>query len=182
MDIALAAVATPQTSVADMQKKLATVRGDVEQLLDTQADIYDQLDKVEAELELSSRLLRELRTLSRSIAGEIEATRDTISILKQQSSAGNIAFAVHLRALYKQPQPDDHLIPFAMTDGGDADGNDYLFRRLIDSDKQRLVTIISDLVSSQQLLANLKLRQQSLADITAAKQIEETRAEEAIAA
>ena len=179
MSIAFAQVATPQTSVADMQKKLATVRGDVEQLLDTQADIYDQLDKVEAELELSSRLLRELRTQSRSIAGEIEATRDTINILKQQSSTSNITIAVHLRALYKQPQPDDYLIPFAMTDGGDAD-DDYLFRRLINSDKQRLATINSDLVSSQQLLANLKSRQQSLADITAAKQVEETRAEEAI--
>jgi murein hydrolase activator len=178
MSIALAEVATPQTSISDMQKKLATVRRDVEQLLDTQADIYDQLDKVEAELELSSRLLRELRTQSRSIAGEIEATRDTISILKQQSSTGNITIAVHLRALYKQPQPDDRFIPFALTDG--ADDYDYLLRRLISSDKQRLVTINSDLVNSQQLLANLKLRQQSLADVTAAKQAEETRAEEAI--
>jgi chromosome segregation ATPase len=67
MSIAFAQVATPQTSIADMQNKLATVRGDVEQLLDKQADIYDQLDMVEAELELSSRLLRELRTQSRSI-------------------------------------------------------------------------------------------------------------------
>ena len=180
LSIARAEVATPQTSISDMQKKLATVRSDVEQLLDTQADIYDQLDKVEAELELSSRLLRELRTQSRSIAGEIEATGDTISILKLQSSTGNITIAVHLRALYKQPQPDDYLIPFAMTDGDDADDYDYLFRRLINSDKQRLVTINSDLVSSQQLLANLKSRQQSLVDVTAAKQVEETRAEEAI--
>jgi septal ring factor EnvC (AmiA/AmiB activator) len=178
MSIAFAQVATPQTSIADMQNKLATVRGDVEQLLDKQADIYDQLDMVEAELELSSRLLRELRTQSRSIAGEIEATRDTISILKQQSSTSDVAIAVHLRALYKQPEPDDRFLPFAATDG--ADDYDYLFRRLISSDKQRLVTINSDLVSSQQLLANLKSRQQSLANITSARQIEETRAQEAI--
>lgn len=174
--IALAEVATSQTSITDMQKKLATVRSDVEQLLDTQADIYDQLDKVEAELELSSRLLRELRTQSRNIAREIEATGDTISILKQQSSTGTIAFAVHLRALYKQPQPDNYLIPFAMTDG---DG-DYLFRRLISSDKQRLVTIDSSLISSRQLLANLGSRQQSLAAITTARQVEEELAREAI--
>ncbi len=180
LSIALAEVATPQTSITDMQKKLTTVRSDVEQLLDTQADIYDQLDKVEAELELSSRLLRELRTQSRSIGGEIEATRDTISILKQQSSTSNVTIAVHLRALYKQPQPDDRFIPFALTDGDGADDFDYLFRRLINSDRQRLVTINSDLVSSQQLLANLKSRQQSLADVTAAKQIEESRAEEAV--
>jgi murein hydrolase activator len=180
ISIAPAQVATPQTSIADMQKKLATVRSDVEQLLDTQADIYDQLDKVEAELELSSRLLRELRNQSRSIGGEIEATRDTINILKQQSSTGNITLAVHLRALYKQPQPDDRFLPFALTDGDDADDYDYLFRRLITSDKQRLVTINSDLVNSQQLLANLKSRQQSLADVTAARQVEETRAREAI--
>ncbi len=180
MSIAFAQVATPQTSITEMQKKLATVRSDVEQLLDTQADIYDQLDKVEAELELSSRLLREVRTQSRSIVGEIEATRDTISILKQQSSTSNVTIAVHLRALYKQPQPDDRFLPFAMTDGDGADDYDYLFRRLINSDKQRLVTINSDLVSSQQMLTNLKSRQQSLVDITAAKQAEERRAEEAI--
>jgi len=180
ISIALAEIATPQTSITDMQKKLATVRSDVEQLLDTQADIYDQLDKVEAELELSSRLLRELRAQSRSIVGEIEATRDTISILRQQSSTGNITIAVHLRALYKQPQPDDRSFPFAMTDGDGADNYDYLFRRLISSDKQRLVTINSDLVSNQQLLANLKSRQQSLADVMVAQQVEETRAEEAI--
>lgn len=178
MSFALAEVAAPQTSIADMQKKLATVRSDVEQLLDTQADIYDQLDKVEAELELSSRLLRELRIQSRNIAGEIEATRDTINILKQQSSTGNITIAVHLRALYKQPQPDDRSIPFGLTNS--ADDYDYLFRRLISSDKQRLVTINSDLVSSQQLLTNLKSRQQSLADVTVAKQVEESRAEGAI--
>jgi septal ring factor EnvC (AmiA/AmiB activator) len=180
LSIPFAEVATAQTSIVDMQKKLATVRSDVEQLLDTQADIYDQLDKVEAELELSSRLLRELRTQSRNIAGEIEATRDTISILRQQSSTGNIAFAVHLRALYKQPPPDDRVIPFALIDGNGADDADYLFRRLISSDKERLVTITSDLVSSEQLLVNLKLRQQSMADITAARQVEETRAKDAI--
>jgi murein hydrolase activator len=180
MGVVLTEIATSQTSITDMQKKLAAVRSDVEQLLDTQADIYDQLDQVEAELELSSRLLRELRTQSRNIAGEIEATRDTISILKQQSSTGNLTLAVHLRAIYKRPQQDDYAIPFAET-GGDANNEyDYLFRRLISSDKRQLVNINSDLVNNQQMLTNLKSRQQSLAEVTSAKQIEESRARDAI--
>jgi murein hydrolase activator len=179
----LAAQADPasqQDNIADMQKKLTAIRGDVEKLLDTQADIFDQLDKVEAELELSSRLLRELRTQSRSVAAEIEATRDTIRVLKQQSSEGNVTLAMHLRAIYKQPLPQDRFLPFATTDGDEYSEPDYFFRKLISSDKKQLMNISSDLFSSQQLLANLKSRQQSLADITAARVTEESRAKEAV--
>jgi septal ring factor EnvC (AmiA/AmiB activator) len=177
---ALAQATTTPISIAEMQKKLASVRNDVEQLLDTQADIYDQLDKVEAELELSSRLLRELRSQSHTIGIEIEATRDTIGILKQQSSISNITLAMHLRALYKQPQPEDRFLPFATTDGDDVSEQDYLFRRLITSDKRQLVTINSDLINSRELLASLRSRQQSLADVTTARQAEEVHAREAV--
>ncbi len=177
---ALAENATNQVSIADLQKRLAVVRDDVEQLLNTQADIYDQLDRVEAELELSSRLLRELRAQSRSLAGEIQATKDTIEALRQQSSIGNVTIASHLRAFYKRPLESSPFVPFASTDGARLDDRDYLFLRLISSDRQRLMNISSDLVSSEQLLANLNSRQQSLANVTSAKQTEEVRAKEAV--
>lgn len=168
-----------QSNIAEMQRKLAGIRTDVETLLDTQADIFDQLDKVEAELELSSRLLRELGAQSRVTASEIEATRDTIRVLKQESSVGNVTLAKHLRALYKQPLSQAGYFPFA-TLSSEIPEPDYLFQKLISSDKQHLVSVNSDLISSQQLLDNLKARQQSLADITKARTTEESRAREAI--
>ena len=130
---------------------------------------------------MSSRLLRELRNQSRNIAVEITATRDTIQILRQQSSQGNVAYALHLRAFYKQPRPEDRFIPFAINDGYDGDDRNYLMQQMIVADKSRLVTIGSDLTSNEQLLVNLRNRQQELATVTVARQAEEQQAKSAIA-
>ncbi len=175
------AQSTATNTVPAMQQKLSTLRGEVDQLLATQTNIFDQLDKVEAELELSSRLQRELRQQSRTIGGEIEATKDTVAVLRQQSSVGGVALGAHLRAYYKQPLPDERFVPFAASDDNNYGNQDYLLQRLIASDKRRLITLNSDLVSNQQLLANLKLRQDGLAKVLQAQAVEETKSRQAIA-
>jgi septal ring factor EnvC (AmiA/AmiB activator) len=169
-----------QKTIAEIQTKLATARDEVERLLGAQTDIYDQLDKVDAELELSSRLLRELRKQTRIVTSEIQATTDTIGWLQQQSSSGNANYALHLRALYEYGQIAEPAFPPACLESINQDDAVYLYQRLISQDKKQLVELDLDITGHRQLLTSLMARKEELTILTRAQRTEERQARQAV--
>ncbi|MGB5137734.1 MAG: hypothetical protein WBP29_04310, partial [Candidatus Zixiibacteriota bacterium] len=57
--------------------QLERARQDAERILNSQADLYQQLESVDKELELSSRLLRQIRKQAQETSAAISATADT---------------------------------------------------------------------------------------------------------
>lgn len=169
-----------QKTITEIQTKLTTARDEVERLLGAQTDIYDQLDKVDAELELSSRLLRELRKQARTVKSEIQATTDTIGSLQQQSSSGNANYARHLRALYEYGEVAASVLPPVFLENTNQDDAVYLYRRLISQDKKQLVELDVDIAGHRQLLTSLMARNEELTGLTTTRQTEERQARQAV--
>jgi septal ring factor EnvC (AmiA/AmiB activator) len=171
---------TRQQGISEAQTKLATARTEVERLLGTQAGIYDQLDKVETELELSSRLLRELRQQSKTVTAEIAATIDTIGRLQRKSLSENVNFALHLRSIYKQGRQQEPTFPFATGKTDGSLGQDYLYRRMIAGEKKQLSDLNIDISGHRRLLTTLTARKEELAALTRARLAEERQAKQAV--
>jgi len=92
------------------------VRGEVERLLNTQADVFDQLEKLETELELSERLLRELRRQNLRVSDEIYRLRRQLDTLRRASVDEAELYEKRVREFYLLREPVGKALPFATSE------------------------------------------------------------------
>ncbi len=175
---ALAAATMAQSDsgkVAATREQLERARAEAERLAQSQSDIFKQLERIEQELDLSSRLLRQLRNESRSIIQAVDATNDTIRILQSLSSSEGQLAAQRLRRLYIV-QPVNQLdVPYLYSGQVESAIERSLANRLVRADSRDLISLTTSISDATTLLANLKSREEQLERNTIARAAEEKR-------
>ncbi len=166
--------------VEDLKGELEETRQRAESLLQTQADLYDQLAALDHELELSSRLLRQLRSQIRKLTDEVEATNDTLAALQGSSLEANQQARERLRRYYVLNSIMPPLAPLAPIGGLDLSDNTVYYRRLVAHDNLRISSLSMEINSREELLNSLEDRKTELQHAVAQRRSEEANMKETL--
>ncbi len=168
------------TQLSETRAQLERARSEAERLLNSQADLYQQLESVDRELELSSRLLRQLRKESTQLKEAIAAIEDTLGLLHSTSQSESELAAQRLRRVFMLREVNYFDVPFVYMNQIDTERRHELTTRLIRSDSRRLVSLDHAITDKSDILADLQERQEQLARNTRAQTDESRRARESL--
>ncbi|MFH2056852.1 MAG: peptidoglycan DD-metalloendopeptidase family protein [bacterium] len=143
-----------------LKSQLDTTRAELEQLLAGQADLVDQLDQLEATLELSSRLQRVYRWQIGDLETRIAATEAELSHARHQLSEGDERQALQLRYYYMN-----------LSASAD-DQDDYLFGQLLRAEQGRQDSLLAQTEEYQELLTTLASQKDELRTLQGAQSSE----------
>ncbi len=169
-----------QEKLEQTRQQLERARLDAERILSSQADLYQQLEVVDRELELSSQLLRQLRKQAAETETAILSTSDTIASLRELTAAEKLMLSRRLRRLYIIRDLNDVYVPFSEADFIGKSSLRFNYRKLVESDNLNLTTLNSSISGKERLLESLKSRQLELKRLSAAQTLEEQRARESL--
>ena len=168
------------TRLEHTQQQLDKVRAEAEKVLNSQSDLYKQLEVVDHELELSSRLLRQIRKQATETGLAINATTDTIADLRELTASERSMLALQLRKLYSIRDLNDFYVPFSEADFIGKSSLRFNYRKLIEYDNLHLVSLNTSISSKERLLDNLQKQQIELRRLVQAQTLEENRAKESL--
>ncbi len=160
--------------------QLERARQEAERILSSQADLYKQLEVVDRELELSSKLLRQLRSQAAETETAILATSDTIASLRELTSVEKLMLSRRLRKLYIIRDLNDVYVPFSEADFIGKSSMRFNYRKLVERDNLNLTALSSSITGKERLLESLKSRQLRLKRLSDAQIVEEQRARESL--
>lgn len=169
-----------QEQLEQTRSQLERARQDAERILSSQADLYKQLEVVDRELELSSRLLRQLRGQATETETAILATSDTIASLREMTASEKLMLSRRLRKLYIIRDLNDVYVPFSEADFIGKSSMRFNYRKLVERDNLNLTTLSSSITGKERLLESLKSRQLKLKRLSDAQVVEEQRARESL--
>lgn len=164
------------TSLVSLQQRLDDARKEAEQLLKSQADLFEQLESIENELELSSKLVRSLRLQSRAVAAEIRATLDSLTALQHLSAAEEKVIAERLRHFYLHRPGKAPVLPLTVAKTERDQTFALYYERILVRDNLFLASLDMEITSQSELLDNLQKREQELAMLTRNRRAEDERA------
>ncbi len=171
----------PNTEHLDQtRQQLERARQDAERILNSQSDLYQQLEVIDRELELSSRLLRQIRKQAIETGVIIAATKDTISSLRDLTAAERSMLSKRLRKLYLIRDLNAIYVPFSEADFIGKSSLRFNYRKLVESDNMHLVTLNSSISNKEMMLQNLQTRQVELKMLVQAQIDEERRSRESL--
>lgn len=183
MILLVVALATPPlfgqadtSQLSATRAQLERARAEAERLMKSQADLYKQLESIDRSLELSSRLQRQLREQSLDLKAEIAATEDTLRSLQSTSATASELAARRLRRVFMLHEVNHFDIPYLYSSQIETERQSHLTARLIRSDSRQLVSIDAAITDKTAVLANLRRRQEELAQNAKARAAEEQRA------
>lgn len=168
------------TSLEDSKKQLEQVRSEAEKVLNSQGDLFKQLEVLDRELELSSRVLRQIRQQSQELEMQIDATDDTLRMLRESSASEKPVLIKRIHNLYTSRDLNDVFVPFAEANAVDREMRQQMSQRVMQADNERLTFLSSNISAKEQLLANLETSQGELKKLIATRSIEERRATDAL--
>ncbi len=160
--------------------QLERARQDAERILNSQADLYQQLESVDKELELSSRLLRQIRKQAQETSAAISATADTVANLRELTISERMMLARRLRKLFVIRDLNDIYVPFSEANFVGKSSLRFNYRKLIEHDNAHLTYLSSSISSKERLIETLQRRQDELAVLVKAQLREEERSREAL--
>lgn len=167
------------SEIEKARAKLTAARQEIDSLLESQANVFDQLEKVEQELELSSRLRRHYRWRIRQVDNDIISVKAQLWQSRQSFGVGSDLYTEHLQTLYKHHSNATPDI-FAPNGPSTASRQRQQLGRLIAIDQSHLSTINSEIDGQEELLTELSRSQADLMALTEARQAEEIKAREAL--
>jgi septal ring factor EnvC (AmiA/AmiB activator) len=156
-----------------VRQQYEQTRRDIDDLLSSQADIYDQLDKVERNLEESSRKQRWYRREIKRLDSDITGVKKDIGETERSRSFENSLYNQHVLALYMHSstsqQPSGTVSPASFW----GPSHKYLLQRLLQSDQEYLQTLYLQIDGYRELLGELTQKQEELESLHAAQRAEQ---------
>ncbi|MCK4858048.1 MAG: peptidoglycan DD-metalloendopeptidase family protein [candidate division Zixibacteria bacterium] len=163
-----------------IRTKLHDARRQLDSLLASQADIYEQLDKVEETLELSARLQRRHRRQIRQVSAEIPRIKAELKAAQVNLSLSNQVLNQHLRNFYTQTSKPTAGFAFSQKEALEQSRRQYLLTRLLLYDKTQSTLLDARIKEYKQVLVSLSQRQDQLAALSTVKRREEEEARQAM--
>ena len=176
----LSAQETQNEKFEQTKSQLERARQEAERILNSQADLYQQLESVDKELELSSRLLRQIRNQSDETSKAIVATKDTVDNLREMTVWEGEMLSRRLRKLFVIRDLNDFYVPFSEANFVGKSSQRISYRKLIEHDNAHLTYLGSTITVKERLIETLQRRQNELGVLVKAQQQEEGRAREAL--
>lgn len=144
----------------DLKAQLDTTRAEMERLIAGQADLVEQLDQLEATLELSSKLQRAYRWQVGQLEARIAATEAELSLARNQLSEGDERQAAQLRQYYIN------------SDAAADDQAHYLFAELLRAEQERQDSLLAQTEEYQELLTTLAAQKSEMREVQAGRTTE----------
>lgn len=162
MLVAITTGAPHTGSAQSAESDITQTRQDIEALLSSQSDIYDQLALLEQEMEASSKAQQSYRRQIRRVNREIALTAERLRHVKRSISSEDSLYIDHLLTVARLGELRLQTKGiFDPTVTGDSRRN-YLLYRVLQSDREYLESLYSQLDGYEELVSDLTTQQAKL--------------------